>query len=724
MRKVRPQSMTSPLWHRVEKLRPRMRPHVRVERQVIRGEAWYVALDSLSNRSHRFTPAVYALLGRMDGTRPLGALWQELSRASGEDAPSQDEVIRLLGQLYDLELIQADGGAAVDTDELSERRLQTERRRRWQGLRNPLYLRFPIFDPDRFLAATLHLVAPLFSWLGLAAWISGVAWLGIQALSHWEPLTRNIADRVLAADNLLMILVVFPLLKLVHELGHGFATKRFGGEVHEMGIMLLIGLPVPYVDASSSAAFSSKWQRTLVGAAGMMAELAVACGAMAIWITAEPGLVRAAAFNVLVVAGVSTLVVNGNPLLRFDAYYILSDLIEVPNLASRANRYLGYLVDRYAFGLPGATPPPVLARGERFWLLAFGPASFLYRLSVMFGLALVIAKQYFVVGILMAVWTVASGIGWPLLKGLKHVLISRRTAPRRGRAVAMTAGAAAATALVLFALPIPNGTVARGLVWLPEETQVLAETNGQFQRLLAEPGSLVEAGAPLIELTDPLLISQRRRVGAKALELRHRLLQAESQTPFDVEVIRKQLELAEAELQEAERKAGALTLRSRAAGRFVLVHPNEIEGLEVKRGHLFGHVLPAKQTLVRAIVGEQDVETVLTATTSIGVRLDSAPFETLVQATLVRAVPGATRQLPSPAFGQPAGGPIAIDPTARNADTALLPFFEFDVRLPGDAMATARYGERAWVRFDHGSSPLASRLYRSARQLFLRQFNA
>ena len=170
MADVRPQSMASPLWHRVEKLRPRLRPHIRIDRQVVRGEVWYVALDPLSNRSHRFTPTVYSMLVRMDGTATLDELWHEAVRTAAEDAPSQDEVIGLLGQLYELELIQAGDGTAVDAEDLSERRQKTEHRRRWQGLRNPIYLRFPLFDPDRLLSRTLHLVAPLFSWLGLFAW--------------------------------------------------------------------------------------------------------------------------------------------------------------------------------------------------------------------------------------------------------------------------------------------------------------------------------------------------------------------------------------------------------------------------------------------------------------------------------------------------------------------------------------------------------------------------
>jgi len=130
-------------------------------------------------------------------------------------------------------------------------------------------------------------------------------------------------------------------VKALHELGHAYALKHWGGEVHELGLMFLVFLPVPYVDATGSASFGQKWQRALVGAAGIIVELLLSAIALFIWLNAEEGLVRAFAFNVMVIGGVSTVFFNGNPLLRFDGYYILSDLVEIPNLGDRSKRYLG-----------------------------------------------------------------------------------------------------------------------------------------------------------------------------------------------------------------------------------------------------------------------------------------------------------------------------------------------------------------------------------------------
>jgi putative peptide zinc metalloprotease protein len=207
---------------------------------------------------------------------------------------------------------------------------------------------------------------------------------------RWPELSNSFSDRVLAVDNLFVLYLVFPLIKALHELGHASATKAGGGEVHDLGIVLLVLLPVPYVEASAATVFKSKYRRALVGAAGMGVELFVAAIAFYIWLLVEPGLVRAILFNVMLIASVSTLLFNGNPLLRYDAYYILADLIEIPNLAVRSTRYWGYLIERYILGVHDAEAPDA-SWAEKVWFLFYGFASTLYRIFVTIVIALFIA---------------------------------------------------------------------------------------------------------------------------------------------------------------------------------------------------------------------------------------------------------------------------------------------------------------------------------------------
>ena len=230
-------SFYSPSWYRVADLKPRLRSHARVHRQHFRGQLWYVLQDPASGRFHRFTPAAYLVIGLMNGTRTVRRIWELACSRLGDDALTQDEMIRLLAQLHQADVLQAD--VPPDIEEMSARAAKVWRRKLTMGLINPLALRLPLLDPDRFLTATLPLVRPLFSGVG-AILILVVLGCGMTlAAMYWSELTDNIFDRVLVWESLALLIVTYPLVKALHELGHAYTVKYWGGEVHELGIMFL-----------------------------------------------------------------------------------------------------------------------------------------------------------------------------------------------------------------------------------------------------------------------------------------------------------------------------------------------------------------------------------------------------------------------------------------------------------------------------------------------------
>jgi putative peptide zinc metalloprotease protein len=713
------QSIYSPLWHRVEGLCPRLRPQTLVERHVVRGEVWYVAKDRFGAHSYRFSPAVYAVLMRMDGVRSLDQIWHETVAQFGENAPAQDQIISVVSQLYAAELVDSD--RPVDHGELAARAATHSRRMVAQRFQNPMFLRLPLADPDRFLEATVHLVRPFCGLLGACLWLTGVIWFVAEAALHWGALSSDVGDRLLATDNLVTLLLVFPVLKILHELGHAYAVKLAGHEVHEIGIMILTFMPAPYVDASAAAVVPNKWRRAMIGAAGMVVELAVAVGAMAVWLSAQPGLVRSIAYDTMLIASVSTLVFNGNPLLRFDAYYIMSDLLELPNLAGRAQRYYAYLAQRYLFGLMAA-PNPAATRGERAWFLLYAPASLVYRLIVVTGIILFIGPRYFFIGVAMVVWLVAATFLWPAFKILRFVLVAPPLAEARLRAMAATATVAALCWVGVGLVPIPYGTVARGVVWIPEEVRIVAETAGRCVRFAAEPGTRVEPGDVLVELDDPYIASRRRNQEGRLAELEARLTAAEPTSPFDTQVIRRQVDFARDELAEFARRARALTVRSEQAGIFVVPNYADLVESHVKQGQVLGYVMTDRAPVIRATIPEAEIEPVRTGTHAVSVRLDGAPTTPIETGRIVREFPEATRRLPHPALASANGGPFTVDPSAKEQNVSLLPFFEIDIAVPAD-LVRDHWGERAWVRFDHGAEPLLGRLWRATRQVFLEHFH-
>lgn len=713
------QTLYSALWHRVEGLRPELKPGVTVERHIVRDEVWYVTRDRLSNASHRLSAPVYALLMRMDGKRTIDQIWTEMVRLYGADAPSQDRVIQTLGQLGNFDLLRAD--VATDERELASRAETLQGRRRLQQVQNPLFFKLRLLDPNAALGATRHLVRPLFTGFGFLLWLACMVWLGLQAFTHWPELSNNFSDRLLAPSNLVILLALYPAIKLVHELGHAYATRVFGGEVHEIGLMFLVFMPAPYVDASASAAFPDKWRRSIVAAAGMMAELLLAALAMLVWIEVEPGPLRSICFNVMTIAGVSTLVFNGNPLLRFDAYYILADLAEIPNLAGRAGKWWLWLAQRHLFGLRGVTSP-VTGRGEALWFALYAPASLAYRLTVVASIALVVGTQYFFIGVLLVVWTLTQSFLWPAFNALRHVLVSPALAERRLRAVTATFGGIALVVGLVGWLPLPHGTIAEGVTWMPEQARVVADTQGTVVGYLVTDGQEVEAEAAVARLEDPFLVNEERIARARLAELRQRFVAAETNALVGIEVVRRQIEFAERDLADAERRLAALVVRAPRAGRAVLPRARDMIGSHVTKGTVLAYVIPPERAVVRVAVPETEIDRVRTATLAAEVRFAEAPRRDGVPAELVRMVPGAGRRLPSLALARDAGGPFVLDPTAKEKDTALLPFFEVDLMLPADFVSTA-WGERVWVRFDHGRVSLFDQFHRAVRQVLLKRFN-
>jgi len=711
-------SFYSPSWYRVADLKPRLRSHAHIHRQHFRGGLWYVLQDRTSGRFHRFTPGAYLVISLMNGERTVEAIWQLACRRLGDDALTQDEIIRLLSQLHEADVLRAD--IAPNFDEMSWRAERVRRRKLIAGFANPMALRLPLLDPDAFLSATMPLVRPAFSWLGACIFIAVVGYAFILAGVHWSALTDNIADRVFATNSLLLLMLCYPVVKALHELGHAYAIKRWGGEVHELGIMFLVFMPVPYVDASSSSAFREKWQRALVGSAGIAVELLLAAIALFVWLNVEDGLARAFAFNVMLIGGVSTILFNGNPLLRFDGYYVMSDLLEIPNLADRAKRYLGYLVQHIAFGVKDATSP-VTAPGEPFWFIVYGVASFVYRIFIVAAITLLVATKFFIIGVLIAIWSIIMMVGVPVAKSLWSLIRNPALAQNRRRVLLVSVGALAVVAAALLLVPLPYRTVAEGIVWSPGEPAVFAGTEGTVVALLREPNTVVAQGDPLVQMEDPLIAAKVRVLDATLKELRLRRDSVYATDPLQARLLEEQINRAEGDLALHRQRQSYLTVRSPAAGRFILRRPSDLIGKFVHKGEQVGYVALFDRPIVLAIVGEDAADLVRKRAQGVELRRVEQSLD-VRSASILREVPNIDDRLPSAALSTLGGGEVMLDPRDPKNLRTLTKSLHLEIH-PAEPMPVAEMGGRAYVRFDHGSEPLAWRLYRDLRQLFLKRFN-
>jgi putative peptide zinc metalloprotease protein len=645
-------------------------------------------------------------------------IWEIACERLGDNAPTQDEMIMLLGQLNAADVLDCD--VPLDVGELLTR-YDRERLKKWQQQAASIFSwRFPLFDPERFLNATLPLVRPFFSWGGAVLWLAVVLPAIALAIIHWTDLSNDFLGRTLKPRSALVAFVIFPILKSLHELGHAYAVKVFGGEVHDMGVMVLVVTPVPYVDASAASAFPGKWQRVLVGAGGMVVELFIAAIAVFVWVSAEPGLVRAIAYNIIVIAGISTVLFNANPLLRFDGYHILMDTIEIPNLRQRASTYLKYLAERYAIGRRDADPPAATP-GERRWFVGFAITSSVYRILVTVGILLFLAASYFWLAVILGTVAAVAWVLLPITRGVHFLAVSPRLRGIRGRAFV---GVVVTLAIVfaVLAVPVPYRTMTEGVVWLPEESYVRPETEGFVDRVVATAGAPVRAGDPLLVLRNDEVSAGLAILQGQVREAEARYSQALPVDPVKAAILADDLRYKQRDLARARERVEALTVRARTSGRFVI--PSEENATErfAKRGELLGFVVDLDKITVRAVVTQGTIDRVRQQTTGIEVRL-TEQIDRPVAASLKRIVPAASDQLPSRALGSEGGGSIAVDPRDANGARAVLSVFQIELELPSFT-GRVNAGGRAYVRFDHGRAPLASQWYDDIRRLFLSRFNA
>jgi putative peptide zinc metalloprotease protein len=417
---------------------------------------------------------------------------------------------------------------------------------------------------------------------------------------------------------------------------------------------------------------------------------------------------------------VSTLLFNGNPLLRYDAYYILSDLLEIPNLAPRGIRYIGYLAQRFLL-LAKDAEPPFSAPGERVWFVVYTIAAFFYRIFIFTGILLFIAGKFFFVGVLMACWGIFNMFIMPLGKIVRFLATSPKL--RRRRAWAFTASVLVLSAAVALAMlvPVPLGTRAQGVIWIPERAFVRAGTDGFVVRLVVDSGSPIDIGEPVVECSDPFLPAEIRVLVARLREIEAlyttQLVADRVQAKITLEEIRQ----VKTELEDARRRADDLIIRSAAAGKIMIPMAADLPGRFVRRGELLGYVLDRSAMIARVVVNQADVDFVRQKTLDVKVRFPEE-IARKIPARLLREVPAATNQLPSRTLSQEGGGEIAVDPRDMPGLKAFQKLFLFDILLPPPE-GVYKVGGRIYVRFDHGREPLAYRWYRSIRQLFLRRFN-
>ncbi len=638
----------------------------------------WVAHDPLNGRFFYFSRLEYEAAGLLDGRRTLLEILQRLQSAHPAARLNAQWLTGLLRRLHASQLLLPQSTESVET--LLRQHAYTGRQSWLQLLLSPLSIRIPLFNPQ----AILELMKPLA--LVLFHRFVVVSMLVFGCLANLSVLGQLLADpnslkfdlSLLQGDRWMWLLACYVVVKSLHELGHGLACVYFGTKCSELGLLFLFFTPCMYCDTTDAWRIGSRWKRAAIGAAGMYVELILASIAAVTWLITQDGLLHSLAANVMIVCSVGTLLINGNPFLRYDGYYILSDIWGVPNLSDQAREatmiaftqlMTGQRVDASHLDRP-------------VWMLTtFQAFAVVYRTFIMFM-------------VLWLVWSLLVPIGL----GLFALLIMFGTVVglvlaivRTGRmcyaqvvtneALKFTRVVALFVCLLLFAffvsqVELPVCIQSRGVTDFSDKVPVFATENATLLRA-APLGSLVPANGTLVEFDAPdkryelQLLQNEVVVLQKKIEFLNQLASIDASTSFELPLTEELLNDRRSRIQLLQRQLEYLVQAANKPGRLLptatslkepLAAPADLHwhgsplaeisrGCMVERGTLLGWFTNQEKMEVVAIVSQQDIKQLRVGMVA-ACRWDCQVGQ-IITGKIVRIAPDPIEQTPDELIGDP-----------------------------------------------------------------------
>lgn len=505
---------------RRKQARLRVRGDLVISPQRYAGVHTYVIKDPVGLRYWHFPEKEYFLIRRLDGRTTLEEVQQQFEENYRPERMSLEDLEAFGQQLITSGLVLNDSPQLGQ--QFFDRRQKQRRGQLLRTLTNILYIRIPLVDPDRFLTGMLHYLRWMFTIWFLLASAAVLAAALLLVTIHFDEVRARLPDyqKLLSPRNLLTMWLVLGGVKVIHELGHGLSCKAFGGEVHDLGGLLLCFSPAMYCDVSDSWTLPSKWRRMIISGAGIYVELMLAALATFVWWnTTSSHFVNHFALSLMIVCSFSTLVVNANPLMRYDGYYLLADWLEIPNLSQRTNQYAQRLFQEYCLGID-QPEEAYLPPWRQAFFAAYAVASYVCRWTMTFGILWFVSqflKPYKMetLGVLLAGAAGGLMLGRPLYQ-LAMNLHKRGGLPdMKLRRVATTCAVLGLFLSVFFLVPLPVAQVRQpGLVQVRSEAVTaihvpavigMGRSSSVLERLHVQDGQHVVKGYVLAEFRNPEL---------------------------------------------------------------------------------------------------------------------------------------------------------------------------------------------------------------------------
>ena len=626
------------------------------------GQHVYIVEDEINSKYYRIGIPEYTFLSLLDGHATVGEAMGRSAAVLGDQALSEREVGAICKWLVDCQLAESEESRG--THRLMEAN-QKNAIRRAMARFHPVTPKFPLFNPDDLLSRIDRVFGWLFSFPVFLLWLIVVIIGGYCVTSSWRELTHA-APRIVSPHNLGWILLTWLILKCVHETAHGLACKRFGGTVREMGVLFILLVPLPYVDVTSTWRFASRLHRIVTSAAGMYADLCIAAIAAVVWHQADSLIVQQHALNVMASASLVTILFNANPLMRFDGYFILTDVLDVPNLATHANQLILQIGRRYLLGLP--TRFTRWPEGKRMLIALYGPLAMLWRVVVCAGIFLSAEHLFHGAGLALGLFAVCTWVVVPLVRLMRFVIWGSDTErPDRGRFFATATALVGVGAVVFAFFPWYGRVSAPAIVDYHPLVHLRTSVAGFVKEVKVAEGDVVSEGDEVVVLENQELLMELRILAARIreAEIRARGFRTAKEIPaYQVEV--QNLAALESRLAEKRQQAAALTLRAPQSGLLIAKDLDSLVGSHLEIGRHVASIGVADSKQIHALVRQRDFEYFVER---IGGAVDVWVWGSgKIRGRLDRVNPRAETNLIHPAFAATAGGPISVLAGGRQPD--------------------------------------------------------
>ncbi len=679
----------------------------------------YIIEDPATGGFHQIGLEEYTLISVLDGTRTLADAVRLTTVALGNQALGESEVAALGHWLIESDL-------AFTQQAISAGRIQKKHERRSlietsQWL-NPIMFRFRLGRPDGSVAWLSRWLSWIWSWPLACVWVVVVLAALLGVFDQWDRLTVGI-PQIAYPSQWIYLLASWLVLKSFHELGHALVCKKFGGEVREWGVMWMLFVPLPYVDVTSSWRFESKWERVLTSLAGMAVELFLAAIAAFVWLRTDSGPLNQLAYHAILTAGFATLLFNANPLMRFDGYYVLSDGLDLPNLAQNGQQFVRQVARRIFLGDKREN---VRRSMDRVGLVrAYGIAALLWRIVVTLGLVFAAASLLPGFGLVLAIFAVGAWYGIPVVKLWRYLYqenLARRLERRRFWQTTAIIAAAAVVAAML--IPGPNTATAPAIIEFDPLQVVRAKTDGFVRELAVCEGDAITRGQLLARLENEELLTIIAELRFRIAELRikgQKFLLDENLSAYQTTV--KDREAQQTRLEQLQREATSLEIRAEADGVVLTGDLLSMQGSFAKRGQALFTIGDPQQKKAIALIRPEDSAAARSAEEqSVGLRL-YGQWGTAITGTVARVSARATSTITHEAFSASYGGGLPVVQRSKQSRNEVQtesiwelaePRVEVEIRLNPETSSALFAGQRGQIRFEGQAQSLGSYLVQVA----------